>query len=73
MSYKQLTEMERHQIRSFLKAGYTQKAIAQELGRNPGTISRELRAIPACGGIGPSRLSVLLRSTSNATLGVSQR
>ena len=43
MSYKQLTEMERHQIRSFLKAGYTQKAIAQELGRNPGTISRELR------------------------------
>ena len=35
--------MERHQIRSFLKAGYTQKAIAQELGRNPGTISRELR------------------------------
>ena len=42
MSYKQLTEMERYQIRSFLKAGYTQKAIAQELGRNPATISREL-------------------------------
>ena len=34
--------MERYQIRSFLKSGYTQKAIAQELGRNPGTISREL-------------------------------
>ena len=42
MNYKQLTEVERYQIRSFLKAGYTQKAIAQELGRNPGTISREL-------------------------------
>ena len=42
MSYKQLTEMERHQIRSCLKAGYTQKAIAQELGRNPGTTSRGL-------------------------------
>ena len=43
MSYKQLPEMQRYQIRSFLKAGYTQKAIAQELGRNPATISRELR------------------------------
>ena len=41
MSYTQLTEVERYQIQSFLKAGYTQKAIAQELRRNPGTISRE--------------------------------
>lgn len=42
MSYTQLTKMERYQIQSFLKAGYTQKAIAQELGCHPGTISREL-------------------------------
>ena len=42
MSYTQLTEVERYQIQSFLKAGYTQKAIAEELGRNPETISREL-------------------------------
>ena len=42
MSYTQLTEIERYQIQSFLKAGYTQKAIAEELGRNSGTISREL-------------------------------
>ena len=73
MSYKQLTEMERHQIRSFLKAGYTQKAIAQELGRNPGTISRELIAIPAGVVIAPSRLSLWSRSASSAPLGVSQR
>ena len=30
MSYTQLTEVERYQIQSFLKAGYTQKAIAQD-------------------------------------------
>ena len=42
MSYTPLTEVARYQIQSFLKAGYTQKAIAEELGRNPGTISREL-------------------------------
>ena len=42
MSYKQLTEIERYQIQSFLKAGYTKKKIAQELGRHPSTIGREL-------------------------------
>ena len=42
MNYKQLTEIERYQIQSFLKAGYTKKKIAQELGRHPSTISREL-------------------------------
>lgn len=42
MNYTQLTEIERYQIQTLLKAGYTQKAIAQELGRSPGTLSREL-------------------------------
>ena len=42
MSYKQLTEVERYQVQSFLKAGYTKKKIAQELGRHPSTIGREL-------------------------------
>jgi len=42
MSYTQLTEVERYQIEAFLKAGFTQKSIAEELGRDPGTISREL-------------------------------
>src|SRR5690625_1175755 len=42
MSYNQLTEGERYQIQSYLKAGYTQKEIADALGRSPSTISREL-------------------------------
>ena len=42
MSYKQLTEVERYQIYSFLKAGYTKKKIALELGRHASTIGREL-------------------------------
>ncbi len=43
MSYKQLTEVERYQIYSFLKAGFTQEAIALELKRSPSTISREIK------------------------------
>lgn len=42
MSYTQLTEVERYQIQAFLKAGYSQKAIADELNRHPSTIGREL-------------------------------
>jgi len=42
MNYKQLTEVERYQIQAFLKAGYTKKKIAEELGRHPSTIGREL-------------------------------
>lgn len=42
MSYNQLTEGERYQIQSYLKAGYTQKEIAKELDRSPSTICREL-------------------------------
>lgn len=43
MNYKQLTEVERYQIQSFLKVGYSQKEIAFELERSPSTISRELQ------------------------------
>jgi IS30 family transposase len=43
MNYTQLTEIERCQIQSFLKAGHTQKKVAQELGRHPSTIGRELK------------------------------
>lgn len=42
MSYKQLTEAERYQIYGFKAAGYSQQMIAEELGRSPSTISREL-------------------------------
>jgi IS30 family transposase len=43
MNYTQMTEIERYQIKAYLTAGYTQKAIAYELNRTPSTISRELK------------------------------
>lgn len=41
MNYQQLTEQERYQIYILMKAGFTNKAIADQLGRHPSTISRE--------------------------------
>ena len=41
--YKQLTLAERYQIYALKKAGHQQSEIAKQLGRDPGTISRELR------------------------------
>ena len=43
MKYTQLTEGERYQIYGLLKAGFSQKQIAQNLERHPSTISRELK------------------------------
>jgi len=43
MNYTQMTEIERYQIKAYLTAGYTQKAIANALNRTPSTISRELK------------------------------
>jgi len=41
--YKQLTQEERYQIYALMKAGHNQATITMIIGRNPGTISRELR------------------------------
>jgi IS30 family transposase len=43
MSYTQLTQEERYQIYALKKAGHIQTEIAEIVGRDPGTISRELR------------------------------
>jgi IS30 family transposase len=43
MSYTQLTQEERYQIYALKKAGHIQAQIAEIVGRDPGTISRELR------------------------------
>lgn len=43
MNYTQLTENERYQIYALLKAGIKQKEIAHQLGRDPATISREIK------------------------------
>lgn len=60
MNYKQLTEVERHQIYSFLKAGYTQKAVAQELGKHPSMISRECRRNKGLKGYRPAQAQRLI-------------
>ena len=43
MCYTQLTQEERYQIYALKKAGHIQAEIAEIVGRDPGTISRELR------------------------------
>ncbi len=43
MNYKHLSQIERYQIYSLMKARHTVTVIAQLLGRNKSTISRELR------------------------------
>lgn len=42
MNYNQLTEEERYQVYAYMKAGFTQKAIAQQLNRHASTICREV-------------------------------
>jgi IS30 family transposase len=55
MSYKQLTENERYQIYALNKADHSQKDIAIILGRNPSTISRELRRNKGLRGYRPAQ------------------
>lgn len=43
MSYKQITPKNRNEISALLRAGLKQKEIAQILGKDPSTISRELK------------------------------
>lgn len=43
MTYHQLTSGERHALSALRKQGFSQADIARALGRNPSTVSRELR------------------------------
>lgn len=43
MSYTQLTQGQRYHIYAFMKTGYTQSAIAAELGVHKSTVSREIK------------------------------
>ena len=43
MNYQQLIDSQRYQIESYLKAGFSQTKIAEELGVHKSTISRELK------------------------------
>jgi IS30 family transposase len=55
MNYNQLTENERYQIDAFIKAGLTQKEIADQLERSPSTISRELKRNSGLRGYRPAQ------------------
>jgi IS30 family transposase len=64
MIYNQLTENERYQIYALKKAGHSQQAIAELVGRSPSTISRELKRNSGLRGYRPKqaqRLSVSRR------------
>ena len=50
MNYKHLSEIERYQIHSLMKAQHNNTEIAQLLGRDKSTISRELRLNAGCRG-----------------------
>ncbi|WP_139173022.1 helix-turn-helix domain-containing protein, partial [Marinobacter sp. AC-23] len=43
MGYRQLTQAQRYQISAFLRVGWSQRRIAQEINCHSSTISRELR------------------------------
>nr|HPH38098.1 helix-turn-helix domain-containing protein [Sediminibacterium sp.] len=42
-NYTQLSLVQRYQIEAFIKAGMKQNWIADQLGVNPSTVSREIR------------------------------
>jgi transposase, IS30 family len=59
MSYHQLTEYERYQIYSLLKEGLNQKQIAENIGRTPSTVSRELNRNKGLRGYRPKQAQEL--------------
>jgi len=48
MNYKHLSQIERYQIHSLMKAQHNISQIARLIGRNKSTISRELRRNAGC-------------------------
>jgi transposase, IS30 family len=72
MSYTHLTQEERYQIEELLSEGFLQKDIAEQLGRSPSTLSRELkrnegkRGWHACGANEKAELRLSQRGSSNA-------
>ena len=59
MSYTQLTQEERYQIYALKKAGHIRAEIAKVIGRDPGTISRELRRNRGLKGYRPQQAHTL--------------
>ncbi|MBU3071771.1 IS30 family transposase [Aestuariicella sp. G3-2] len=73
MSYKQLTEGERYQIYAMNSVGCKQNEIAEQLGRSPSTISRELKRNKGLRGYRPAqaqRLSDNRRASAHKAIKV---
>jgi IS30 family transposase len=71
--YTQLTQEERYQIYALKKAGHDQATIAVIIGRNPGTISRELRRNQGLRGYRPDQahnLAVILGRLAGSCAGI---
>lgn len=60
MNYKHLSQIERYQIYSLMKANQSITQIADQLGRHKSTISRELGRNEGCRGYRPSKPVSLL-------------
>lgn len=69
MRYKQLTEIERYQIKSLFAVGLNQKMIAIELGRSPSTISRELKRNTGLRGYRPQQAQRLTEERRSHRVG----
>jgi len=66
MSYTHLTKEERYQIRAMLIAEFSLREIAQRLGRNVGTISREIRRNRGQRGYRPKQAQELAEQRAQA-------
>lgn len=54
-AYKELTQIDRYEIAILKEKGHSLRKIAQQLGRSPNTISRELRKNTVCGTYVPKK------------------
>jgi IS30 family transposase len=66
MAYRQLTQDQRYQIYAFLKAGFSLSSIAQQLGVDKSTISRELKRNRGQRGYRPKQAQQLAQARCKA-------
>ena len=67
MSYKHLSQTERYQIYSLMKAGQSLQTIAQILGRHQSTVGREVLHKYGWRGYRPRRAQILCQQRSQAS------
>ena len=67
-SYKQLGQAQRYQIYAYRKVGKSQSEIAQEIGVDPATISRELRRNQGEPGYRPHQKALARRQNASKSI-----